>query len=75
MLCEVTGGVINIGNEFFIRAMILKRAVEPQNAQKSHKNQVHAFLEIPRRLVITKIVTTSCFIYVTYVLSVANCRL
>jgi hypothetical protein len=56
-------------------AIILKRAVEPQNAQKSHKNQVHEFWKYLTDLVIPEIVSTSCFIYVTYVLSVADCRL
>jgi cytochrome c biogenesis protein ResB len=54
---------------------ILRRAGEPQNAQKSHKNQAPAFWNYLADLVIPEIVSTSWFIYVTYVLSAANCRL
>jgi hypothetical protein len=41
-------GVSAVDHDFF-RCIILKRAVEPQNAQKSQKNQAHVFWERPHR--------------------------
>jgi hypothetical protein len=50
----------------------LKRLVEPQNAQKSHKNQEHVLEKHLTDLMTAQFASTSCFTYVTYVLYVAN---